>query len=101
MASNRTAPDEQFAGAVDDRKGRCRFAPLGVPHSPLRSRATSLIPFLSPKPLDHLFLAGTMKLLRGEILIMGKTLGISSALLAVPSIARPLRTNGDALSIRS
>ena len=70
-------------------------------HSPLRSRATSLIPFFRPRFLTTSSLVGTVRLLRGDTLIIGNTLGISSSLLAVPSIANPLSTSGDALSIRS
>ena len=43
---------------------------------PLRSRATSLIPFLSPSALTTSSLAGTVILLRGERQMPDKTLGV-------------------------
>ena len=67
--------------------------------SPLRSSATSLMPCFSPSVRTTSSLAETVMLLRGGTLIPDNTRGISSALLVVPTAARPLRINGDALSI--
>ncbi len=68
--------------------------------SPLRSSATILIPFLRPRVLTTCSLIGTVRLLRGEMLNMFNTFGVSSALLVVPSMAMPLSTSGEAFSMR-
>ena len=69
------------------------------PHSPLRSSATTLIPFLRPSDLTMSSVAGTVKLLRGDTLSIGNNCGVSSGLLTVPTTAIPFKTQGEALSI--
>ena len=98
--------------ALEGRGGRLEADPVqadlslepghgrGRRQRPLRSRATTLTPFLRPRSLTTSSLAGTVMLLRGDRQIPARTLGVSSGLLVVPTAASALRTSGDALSMR-
>ena len=84
-----------------DRTKSVRGTLAGANQSPLRSRARTLMPFLSPRFRTTCSSVGTVRLFRGDTLIIDRTLGISSSLVVVPTIASPFNTSGDALSIRS
>ena len=69
---------------------------------PLRSAATTLIPFFKPSFSTTDPVAETVRLLRGGIAIPERMLGAAfSPLSPSPVIARPLRSRGEALSIRT
>ena len=58
------------------------------------------MPFFRPRVLTTSSLVGTSMLRRGGMAMPESTLGTSSSLLPVPTTASPLRTNGEAFSIR-
>ncbi len=67
-------------------------------HSPLRSRARTLMPFFRPRVLTLSSGVGTSMLRRGGMAIPASTLGTSPSLVAVPTNASPLRMSGEAFS---
>ena len=59
-------------------------------HSPLRSSASTLMPFFSPSDLTTSSFVGTSMLRRGGMAMPDSTLGISSSLLAGPDQCQPI-----------
>ena len=58
------------------------------------------IPFFRPSCSTISPVAGTVRFLRGGMLIPARTLGGSLGVPSVPCTARPFRSSGEALSIR-